>query len=97
MGFNPRALDEQPSLEPHLELIWQAYHRLSRSRAWSEAGPQAITIAEVFAYLDGLRIMDQALREKLLDAIQEMDQTFLTDAAEKAQAVTSTKSDVAVP
>jgi hypothetical protein len=63
-------------LEHHLEVYQRAYQRLSRARQWSDGLPQAISVAEVFAYCDGIGLRSPQLREDLLDLVQAMDTEF---------------------
>lgn len=78
-------------------MYWDAYRRLSRSRAWSDGLPQCVTVQECFAYCDGMRWGSPNFREDLLDLVQDMDEVFLTHQAKKreeAQKVNKAGSDV---
>lgn len=95
----PKALQDQPDLEPELRFVWELYHRLSRSREWGESGPQPIQVSEFFAYCDGVGIAGLSFREWLLDVIQDMDGTFLEHqaATQKAAMAKTASSDVVPP
>jgi hypothetical protein len=84
-GITPKTLLDRPRLEPHLGLYRKIYERLSRSRQWSEGGPQAIALSEIFSYCDGLGLHGEEFREKLVDLIQEMDAVFMDHYAKEAQ------------
>lgn len=97
MGVPPPALLNRPSLETHLQVYWDTYRRLSRSRAWSDGLPQNVTVQECFSYCDGMRWNQATFREDLIDLVQDMDEVFLTHTAKKreeAAKVSKAGSDV---
>lgn len=98
-GAPPSALLSRPDLEPHLQIYWDSYRRLSRSRAWTDGLPQNVTVQECFAYCDGMRWRSPSFKQDLLDLVQEMDEVFLSHQVKKreeAQKVKGAGSDVAV-
>lgn len=96
-GFTPLALMNRPLLEPPLQLAWDVYHTLSRSRQWSEGGPQPIACSEFYAHTSRLGIRPGEFEQGLLGQVQALDQVYLADWIEKrkqAQAAgNSAKSD----
>lgn len=99
MGVPPQALTDRPNLEPHLQVYWDSYRRLSRSRAWSDGLPQNVTVQECFAFCDGMRWHSPGFKADLLDLVQDMDEVFLAHQAKKLEEATAVKgagSDVAV-
>ena len=49
------------------------------------SGPNPIQVAELLAYMHMVGIASQRERSKYLRIVQEMDQTYLTYQAEKAE------------
>lgn len=73
----------------------EAYNRLSRSRQWTEAGPQSISVSEMLLYCDGFHWDGLDFRETLIDLVQEMDSVFIDHCAkERKAAAKGASSDV---
>lgn len=97
MGKPPPALLDRPNLEPHLQIYWDSYRRLSRSRVWTDGLPQNVTVQECFAYCDGMRWHSPGFKQDLLDLVQDMDDVFLAHQAKKREEsskVKGARSDV---
>lgn len=71
------ALLERPAAEPAYELYRAAYYKLSRSREWSESGPQAIALSEILAYCQAVGITETGLVDNMVDLVQAMDGVFI--------------------
>lgn len=97
-GYTPLAFQNKPELEPHLQLAWDVYHTLSRSRCWSESGPQPIACSEFYAHTARLGFQPGDSEQELLGLVQALDQAYLQDWIERrkkadAEAAKTAKSD----
>jgi hypothetical protein len=52
MGKRVRALKERPQLEEDVQLAWLCFTDLNREREAGFAGPQAIRLTEIAAWMD---------------------------------------------
>lgn len=74
-----------------LQVYWDTYHRLSKSRGWSQGEPQAITVAECFGFCDGLGWRDPEFKLQMLDYVQDMDEVLIQHISEKNAAAAQVK------
>lgn len=91
LGVPPPALLDRPNLEPHLQVYWDSYRRLSRSRQWDDGMPQSVTVAECFSYCEGMRWYSPSFKQDLLDLVQDMDDVFVAHHAKKRQEASKVK------
>jgi len=96
-GKVPKALQDRPTLQPELQIYWDAYRRLSRARLWLDGAPQSITISECVCYCQALRWHHPEFLMDFMDLVQDMDDTFIEHMADKAAkraAAKTAESDV---
>lgn len=84
-GFLPRALQNRPTLDEHLVFYFEAFQDLSRSRSYSQAGPQPLAMGEILAYCQMFDIEGYEFRKKLLALVQALDRTYREVVSEQAQ------------
>ena len=76
-GETPPALLNRPFPTQFEVPFWDAFNRLSRSRAWTEIGASAIPISEILAFLQLYEITDLEEKDEYVMIIQALDSTFL--------------------
>ena len=76
------ALEALPSVWPHLQHFMEAYNVLSKRRAWTAAGPAAIPLVEIEAFVRLYRLTRYEADE-LLWFLDELDNVYLAHAYEK--------------
>lgn len=81
----PRAIQNRPTLDDHLVFYFEAFQDLSRSRSYSQAGPQPIAMGEVLAYCQMFDIQGYEFRKRLLALVQALDRTYREVVSEQAQ------------
>jgi hypothetical protein len=67
----------------HLQWVWEAFARLSRTRLVNQAGPQPITVLELDAYCTLEGIWEETERRNLLHHITYLDIDWLKDQYKK--------------
>jgi hypothetical protein len=82
-GITPPGLASRPPLVEGAGGVLRAYDILDQSRLYSEAGPQAIQVREVLAYLEIVREEEAESRLLFLNTIKALDVIFLNHYAEK--------------
>lgn len=73
----PKALEEQPEVDPALAHIYEAFHLLSAGRPVTGFGAGPIPATEIFAYLDFLGIRERDAREEIFRLLRMMDAYYL--------------------
>jgi hypothetical protein len=83
MGITPSGLRDRPSLDKGDHTHLDGYRFLTRSRTYSEVGPNPITVSEVRSYLQLVEEDRVEERLKFLRFVQDMDSVYLEHAAAK--------------
>lgn len=77
-GEYPPYYRNKPRLRKDCVKYYDAYQLLSRSRIWSQVGPEPIQISECLALVkDGLGIRESYTRMKYLRLFKRMDEVHL--------------------
>lgn len=79
----PQPLRDRPDLPEEWKSHYLAFRSLSKSRLRTDVGPQAITVTEILAYCKMAAFDSPDDRSQLLYMVQELDDEYLTYAAEK--------------
>lgn len=82
-GSIPKALAEKPGLNKGGVSILRSFDVINNSRQISEAGPQAIQLAEIHAYLEIAKIDAVEDRLLFLNTIKALDVIYLNHWAER--------------
>ena len=85
MGIIPSGLTNRPSTTSDDAQYLDGFRHLTRSRAYSQYGPLAITLTDVLSYLHLIREENVEERLKFLRLIQGMDGVYLEHAAQKSE------------
>ena len=82
-GQTPKALLNRPSLSQFEQPYYEAFQKLSSSRAWTMAGPAPIPFSEIVTYLKFEGITDKDEQDEYVAMIREIDTAFLDHANKK--------------
>ena len=69
-------MENIPLLMDHLEPVYDAFRVLNASRPIGME-PSSIPVSEIFAYLDGVGVLKEDLRDLYVAGIQAMDRVML--------------------
>jgi hypothetical protein len=79
----PYALRSRPSLNQFQAEYWRAYQEISGSRQYTASGVAEIPYLSKLAWLDENGVFDEDERRDTLQAITELDSTYLEHFYEK--------------
>ena len=87
-------LDNEPKILDQCEWIWSAWDFLCDTRAWSQRGPQAVTLRDMLAFADHIQVTSEAGRDDLVYLINVLDRIYrghYETLRQKAERVAATK------
>lgn len=90
--MKPGPLLSRPRIKLLDKEYLDAFHTLSKSRPRDMAGPGAIPVSDVLAYVNLVGVASGEERVKYLRLIQQMDDVFLEHAREEAKKHQNNKS-----
>lgn len=91
MGRDVQALNDRPDFPLGLELFWEAWIILGRSRGSGFSGPEPIAVGDALAWLDTAGYSETAQIE-ILSLIQELDQAYIEHVNKKQESKSNADS-----
>lgn len=79
----PKALEDRPEIDAHLQFVWGAFWTLHADRQVGMSGPLPIQFASIDRYAARYRIEDIDEFDRLADIIAAMDAAYLAWVEEK--------------
>ncbi len=73
-GLPTPCMENIPTLHAHLQPVWEAFTVLHKGR---DDDACRLRLSEMFAYLDGIGVTDDELRELYVSCLQAMDDVVI--------------------